>query len=140
LKPNKAPGPAAFSIHFYRLRWAFIKKDLLRKRLFIQKKGNLGGSNNSSFLALIPKESNPSSFSRFRPISISLEIISKLMANIIKGLLPSLIFGNQGGFVQNRKASDNIILVQGVTLMFVNFSTTYISKDKCLLLFSFLPL
>jgi hypothetical protein len=75
----------------------------------------MGGSTNSSFLALIPKESNPSSFARFRPISlcnVSYKIISKIIANKIKPLLPKLISPNQGGFVEKRQMLDNILLVQ----------------------------
>jgi hypothetical protein len=75
----------------------------------------MGGITNSSFLALIPKEVNTSSFSRFRPISlcnVSYKIISKVNSNRIKPLLPKLISPNQGGFVEKRKIIDNIILVQ----------------------------
>lgn len=68
----------------------------------------LGGGTNSSFLALIPKESHPVSFARFRPISLcnySYKIISKTN-------LPSLIPHKKGGFMEKRQIVDNIILVQ----------------------------
>ena len=65
MEPDKAPGPDGFSIHFYRICWPIIKKDLLRMVSSFLKKGKIGGCTNSTFLALIPKEVNPASFDRF---------------------------------------------------------------------------
>jgi len=79
------------------------------------KKGKLGGGINSSFLFLNPKESNPSNWGRFRPISlcnVSYKLCAKLLANRIKPLLPKLISKNQGGFIKGRQILDNVILVQ----------------------------
>jgi hypothetical protein len=53
-----------------------------------------GGSTNSTFLALIPKEKGASSFDCFRPISlcnIGYKIITKFMANRLKNILPGII-------------------------------------------------
>ena len=80
-----------------------------------QRCDKIGGSTNSAFLALIPKEKDAKSFDRFRPISlcnIGYKIITKIMASKLKHILPYLIPENQGGFVKGRKVSDNIILVQ----------------------------
>ena len=76
---------------------------------------NIGGSTNSAFLVLIPKEKWATSFDRFRPISlynIGYKIITKIMANRLKNTLPTIIPENQGGFIKGRNISDNIILVQ----------------------------
>jgi hypothetical protein len=75
----------------------------------------MGGCTNSTFLDLIPKEINPSSFARFRPISlynVSYKIISKIISNRMKPFLPQLISPNQGGFLHKRQIVDKIILVQ----------------------------
>ena len=75
----------------------------------------IGGSTKSSFLALIPKEKGAQSFSRFQPISVcntGYKIITKVIANKLKKVLPRIILENQGGFIQNRQIQDNIILVQ----------------------------
>lgn len=80
-----------------------------------QKKAKVGGSTKSTFLALIPKEVNPTTFDKFRPISlcnVSYKILAKLLANRIKPLLSSLISPSQGGFVAGRHILDNVILVQ----------------------------
>ena len=81
MESDKAPGPDGFSFHFYRVCWKVIKKDLLRMLKAFHLKAKVGGCTNSTFLALIPKEVKPSSFDRFRTISIcnaSYKIFSKL--------------------------------------------------------------
>ena len=78
-------------------------------------KAKLGGSTNSTFLALISKETNPASFDRFRTISLcnaSYKIIAKLLTNRIKPMLGKLISESQGGFVKGRHILDNVIQVQ----------------------------
>jgi hypothetical protein len=80
-----------------------------------QSNRNLGGSTNSAFLALIPKEKGASNFNRFRPISLcntSYKILTKIIANILKTILPHIIPENQGGFIKGRHITDNILLVQ----------------------------
>ena len=82
---------------------------------YVQNSAKNGGNTNSIFLALIPKDVNPTSFARFHPISlcnVSYKIISKIIANRLKPLLPLLISPNQGGFMHDRKIMDNIVLVQ----------------------------
>ena len=75
----------------------------------------IGGSTNSAFLTLIPKEKGAISFSRFRPVSLcnlSYKIITKIIANRLKKILPRIIPENQGGFIKGRKIQGNILLVQ----------------------------
>jgi hypothetical protein len=79
------------------------------------RKKKVGGATNSTFLALISKETNPSNFSRFRLISLcnsSYKILTKIIASRIKPLLSKLVSGNQGGFKENKQITNNIILVQ----------------------------
>lgn len=66
-------------------------------------------------MALIPKESNPTNFNRYRPISLcnsSYKIITKILANRIKKFLPESISENQGGFVPKWQITNNVIIVQ----------------------------
>ena len=71
MEPSKALGSDGFSIHFYRYCWEIIKVYLLRMIKYFHQKSKVGGSTNSTFLALIPKEVNLGSFDRFKPISLS---------------------------------------------------------------------
>eukprot|EP00253_Pinus_taeda_P032784 PITA_32784 len=115
MEPDKAPGPDGFSVRFLLTCWSTIKKDLLRMVRKSQNCARLGGGINSAFLALIPKEKGASDFSRFRPISLcnsSYKLVSKIIANRLKIILPAIIPENQGGFIKGRKILDNIVLVQ----------------------------
>ena len=79
LHPHKAPGPDGLSMIFYRSCWHIIKKDLVRMIIWTQSKDKIGGATNSTFLALIPEEKNPTTIKRYRPISLcnSYKILSK---------------------------------------------------------------
>ena len=115
MKPDSAPGPDGFTANFFTSCWDIIKLDLLRMVRHSQVTCKVGGSTNSAFLTLIPKEKGANSFSRFRPISLcnlSYKIITKIMANRLKKILPKVIPENQGGFIKGRKIQDNILLVQ----------------------------
>ena len=80
-----------------------------------QFKAKVGGSTNSTFLDLIPKEVKHFTFDRFIPISLcnsSYKILSKLLANRLKPLLEKLISPLQGDFVKGHHILDNVIQVQ----------------------------
>ena len=91
----------------------------------------MGGCTNSTFLALIPKEVNPSSFNRFCPISLcnaSYKILAKLLPNRFKLLLGKLISPLQGGFVKGKNLVYNVIQVQEV------LHSRFHRKDKGMLI------
>jgi len=115
MEPDKAPGPDGFTARFLQVCWQIVEKDLYKMILKSQNCQKIGGSTNSAFLALILKEKGAKDFNRFHPISpynIGYKIITKVITNRIKGILPSIIPENQGGFVQGRHLADNFILVQ----------------------------
>ena len=120
-KSRRLSGPSilikpsnVFPIHLYRMFWSLIKKDPLHLISWMSK-GKMGGATNSTFLDLIPKEPNPSSIKKFRPISLcnaSYKIFSKVLSLRLKEMITSLISPNQGGFISGLHISDNILLVQ----------------------------
>ena len=60
---------------------------------------------NSTFLTLIPKEAGVDTPDKFRLIALCnaiYKIISKVIANRLKPLLPLLIIPEQSGFVEGR--------------------------------------
>eukprot|EP01018_Ginkgo_biloba_P038227 Gb_38057 [translate_table: standard] len=114
MKLGKSPGPDGLQVNFFKARWEVIIEDLLKCCEESRRSGKILGRMNATFIALIPKEKNPVSLDKFRPISlcnVCYKIISKLMANILKGILPKLISEEQGGFVQGKQIADNVVLV-----------------------------
>lgn len=72
---------------------------------------------NTTNLILIPKTNEPQTMTHFRPISLcnfSYKIFSKVLANRIKPLLPSIISQAQSAFVSERLIQDNILIAHEV--------------------------
>lgn len=81
-----------------------------------------GGSDlsfvNSTLVVLIPKVCNPVSVGDFRPISLCnvlYKIVSKVLVNRLKYVLPSIIFYSQSAFVANHLITDNVLVVYELT-------------------------
>ena len=108
------PGPDGFTARFLQSCWQIVEMDLHKMILKSQACQKIGANTNSTFIALIPKEKGANDFNRFRPISlcnIGYKFITKVIANRLKSILPTIIPENQGGFVHGRKLVDNFILV-----------------------------
>lgn len=109
----KAPGPDGFPGLFYDHFWDIVQRSIndLVSEFF---SGNCRlDLLNHTHIVLIPKVPKPTSVNHFRPISLcnnSYKILSKLMANRLKPLLPNLISMHQNAFVPGRQIQDNILL------------------------------
>eukprot|EP00253_Pinus_taeda_P010079 PITA_10079 len=114
--PNdKAPGPDGFTINFYKACWNTIKQEVWEVVEDSRHSGTILKSINSTFLALIPKVEEAKTPDKFRPISLCnviYKIISKVIANRLKSILPGIISEEQSGYVEGRQILDNILLAQ----------------------------
>lgn len=76
-------------------------------------KGFLPKGLNSTILALVPKTEEAKVMKDYRPISccnVLYKIISKLIANRLKGVLPKCISLNQSAFIKERLLMENVLL------------------------------
>eukprot|EP00253_Pinus_taeda_P028496 PITA_28496 len=114
--PNdKALGPDGFTINFYKACWPTIKSEIWEVVEDSRRSGTILKLLNSTFLGLVPKEENAHTPEKFRPIALCnviYKIISKVIANRLKPILPNLISEEQSGYVEGRQILDNILLAQ----------------------------
>ncbi|XP_056847407.1 uncharacterized protein LOC130498081 [Raphanus sativus] len=130
MHPEKAPGPDGMTALFYQQSWSVIKYDLVNMVNDFLSSGNFDDRLNLTNICLIPKTARPSRMTELRPISlcnVAYKIISKVLCQRLKGLLPNLISETQSAFVSGRLISDNILIAQE---MFHGLRTNNACKEK----------
>jgi hypothetical protein len=106
---DKAPGPDGFNRMFPKKCWPIIKEDFhalfdgfYHDQVSLQ-------CLNSSYITLVPKAQSPAGVKDYRPISLlggPIKLITKLLANILQGVITQLIHENQYGFIKQRSIQD----------------------------------
>jgi len=113
---DKAPGPDGFTGRFYKTCWNIIKGDIMLALEAIQR-GHVFKFKllNTAFITLLPKKPDALFIKDFRPISLIhsfAKLVTKVMANRLVPLLPTLVPSNQSAFVRGRSIHDNFLFVQ----------------------------
>ncbi|XP_056846710.1 uncharacterized protein LOC130497708 [Raphanus sativus] len=115
MHPEKAPGPDGMTALFYQKFWDIVKDDLTLMVNKFLTEGIMPNGLNETNICLIPKTTKPNEMTQFRPISlcnVSYKIISKVLCQRLKKVLPGLISETQSAFVAGRQISDNIMIAQ----------------------------
>jgi hypothetical protein len=109
----KAPGLDGLHVVFYKRYWPMLGDDLTKEVLESVNSGVIPTGWNDTMVVLIPKVNNPEKITQYRPISLCnvvYKVISKMLANRMKIILPDIIGENQSAFVLGRLITDNILL------------------------------
>lgn len=108
---RKAPGPNGFNVDLFKTCWETIKQDILDVVEDSRKSRTVLRALNESFIALIPKPEKSMTPNRLRPIALCnvvYKIISKVISNRLKPLLPMLVSEEQTRYVEGRQILNNI--------------------------------
>ncbi|XP_062093504.1 uncharacterized protein LOC133799506 [Humulus lupulus] len=114
-KAIKSPGLDGFGAGFYKSLWSIIGKEVASAVIEFFDLGHIPKRLNSTILALIPKVTQPSNASEYRPITCCntlYKCISKMLCNRLIPILPKVVNQNQGAFVKNRSIAHNILILQ----------------------------
>ena len=108
--PLKAPGPDGFPARFFQRNWNTVKEGVMAAVRDFFSTGHMPEGVNDTSIVLIPKISNPSRMSDYRPISlcnVSYKVISKCLVNRLRPLLDDIISVEQSAFIPGRMITDN---------------------------------
>jgi hypothetical protein len=103
----------AYMLFFYKRFWPMVEEDLIAEVLQALNSTKIPEGWNDTIIVLIPKNEDPKKVTEYRPISLCnviYKIISKLLANWLKGILPEIISEEQSAFVPGRMITDNILV------------------------------
>lgn len=110
---DKSPGPDGYTSEFFKASWDITGRDFVVAIKSFFDKGFLPKGVNSTILALIPKKNESIYMKDYRPISccnVIYKVISKILANRMKRILPLFISLNQSAFVKDRLLMENVLL------------------------------
>ncbi|CAA7013484.1 unnamed protein product [Microthlaspi erraticum] len=113
LPKNKTCGPDGFTPEFFNSCWTVVGGEVTAAIKEFFSSGKLLKQWNATNLVLIPKITNASRTTDFRPISClntMYKVISKLLAKKLKSVLPSVISHSQSAFLSGRMLSENVLL------------------------------
>lgn len=117
MHPLKAPGIDGIHALFYQSQWPTVGPTMVQFVREAWHSGRIDPQFNKTLIALIPKIPNPSRITEFRPISLCSVVykaVTKVLANRLQRILPTLIGPFQSSFIQGRSIIDNIIIAQEV--------------------------
>ena len=113
MHPSKSPGPDGMPALFYQNYWDIVGSDVVCMVLNVLNSNMSMADLYKTFITLIPKINNPAKMTDFRPISLCnviYKLISKVLANRLKLVLPQIIYENQSAFLSERLIMDNVLI------------------------------
>nr|XP_020172956.1 uncharacterized protein LOC109758508 [Aegilops tauschii subsp. strangulata] len=119
----KAPGPDGTQSIVYKKHWHFTGDRIMEEVLVVLNGDDIPMGWNDTVVVLILKVKNPSKIKDLRPISLCnvlYKLVSKVIANRLKTILPDLISDNQSAFVPGRLITDNVLIAYELSHFLLN--------------------
>ena len=113
MAPLKASGLDGMPLIFFQHFWPLVSDEVTATILQFLNTTMFPCHLNHTFISLIPKVKNPELVSEFRLISLCnvlYKIFSKVLANRLKKVLPTLIIEHQRAFTKSHLISDNVLV------------------------------
>lgn len=118
MKNNKTPGSDGFPVEFYKFFWKDIGSFLKRSLDYSFYSGQLSITQREGIITCIPKgDKTRTLLKNWRPISLlntDYKILTAVLANRIKNVLPSIINSNQKGYLKGRFIGENTRLIYDI--------------------------
>ncbi|XP_058757259.1 uncharacterized protein LOC131630499 [Vicia villosa] len=117
LNKYSVSGPNDFGGIFFHSYWSIIKVNVCNDVLQFFRNGWLLPNFNANLVIIIPKVKDADSIDKFWPIALAnfkFKIISKILADRLSSLMPSLISKEQHGFTHGRSIRDCTCLTSKV--------------------------
>ena len=115
---GKSPGTDGLTAEFYLKFWELLGQELVDSVNYAFKMGELSISQKRGIITLIPKtDKNKVFLDNWRPISLlntDYKIATKAVAARIAKVLPSLIHGDQTGYIKGRFIRQNVRLIADI--------------------------
>lgn len=111
----KSPGHNWYNSGFFKQNWILIDPEISEAMLEFFQDAKLLKDLNHTMLVLFAKTERPQNAQEYRPIAcctVIYKIISKMLCEIFKEVLPKLVDKNQGAFIQGRFILHNVLLSQ----------------------------
>ncbi|XP_074265385.1 uncharacterized protein LOC141587816 [Silene latifolia] len=129
---NKSPGMDGYTSGSFVDTWETTGQDFCDVVLEFFATSKMPRAANSTLVALIPKNQSPHSVTEFRPIScctVYYKTVSKILANIMRGVLGGIIGLEQAAFIEGRELFDNSMLAHELAF---KYHRSYITP-RCIL-------
>ena len=113
MHPTKTPGPDGMSAIFYQKYWNIVGPDVTNMVLNVLNFNMSMADIKKTNITIVPKTKHPTKMKDFHPISLSnvaYKLISKVLANRLKAVLPQIILENQSVFLSERLITDNVLV------------------------------